>query len=480
MTESIVSRFGGLNLRDDPQEVGPDAAIDVNNVDLLDGGRFSTRDGYTQWTTGSAESTVVQFLARDRTTATPRLIGSVGADLVVWDDDGSVFARQAAVSAGGYGAVSAASVSGASNRGVYIPVIDGQVWKWDGAVFSDPLIGSSWSQVAAWKDRLVQAGSRDFLRFSDPDDIDTEATYAANTIAVGKGDGESIVGMRVWRELLFAFKSSKFYVFYDVSTDTTGGAIFNYRAVETGVGLWGKRAVETGAIFPANTLNTNPSVAASDALYFLGRDGIYRTTGGPPELISRQLDPLFLGGADLVLQPETRAYMEEFGSLIITSISTTTGYRQIVYNRATNSFTVYDLPAGPLCRQEFTAGTRELMFGGSTTKHIYRHSSAQTTDAGAAIAWRYQSGWYDLGSPNSKRVGPLSAWGSGTVTASLLTDHGTTDDSASALTLGTAPAVARTVQPKTRRGRLFSHKLSGSGQAEVHGLGVTVRDQRAQ
>ncbi|MBW3593776.1 MAG: hypothetical protein KY396_08780 [Actinobacteria bacterium] len=49
-----VVEFGGLNLRDDPQEVGWQGAIDLLNIDLDRRGRVRQRDGVAVFATPPA------------------------------------------------------------------------------------------------------------------------------------------------------------------------------------------------------------------------------------------------------------------------------------------------------------------------------------------------------------------------------------------------------------------------------------------
>jgi hypothetical protein len=51
-----LASFGGLNLRDDPQQVGLSGAIDLKNVDFDRPGQVRSRDGTATFTAALAAS----------------------------------------------------------------------------------------------------------------------------------------------------------------------------------------------------------------------------------------------------------------------------------------------------------------------------------------------------------------------------------------------------------------------------------------
>jgi hypothetical protein len=93
------------------------------------------------------------------------------------------------------------------------------------------------------------------------------------------GDGEQIMAAVTWRELVFIFKETKFFVLWGEGTASDGTPIFNFREVVNSVGLASKLAVAAGR----------------DGVYFFNRRGVYRTTGGNPELLSDPISPLWTG-----------------------------------------------------------------------------------------------------------------------------------------------------------------------------------------
>ena len=57
----------------------------------------------------------------------------------------------------------------------------------------------------------------------------------------------------------------------------TGGVTFEVRKVDVGVGCAASRGIAVGL----------------EGVYFVGADGVYLTTGGPPRKISEEIDPIF-------------------------------------------------------------------------------------------------------------------------------------------------------------------------------------------
>jgi hypothetical protein len=122
------------------------------------------------------------------------------------------------------------------------------------------------------------------------------------------------------------------------------------------------------------------------------------------------------------------------------------------------------------------------LFFGATDGNIYQIAPSHTDDNGTAIAWSYTTGYSSAGgyfrqrivsSGERKKHFKTDILGSGTVTHQLLTLNGRPNDVAdtgAAVTLGTAPAIARGSRRRGARGTHFAHKLSGSGAAAVSGL----------
>ncbi len=82
-----------------------------------------------------------------------------------------------------------------------------------------------------------------------------------------------------WNEFVFVFKETSFFVFTGEGVDSNGSPEFIYRPVQDGVGLVSPRAV---CVHPTG-------------VYFMARNGVYRTTGQSAELISDLVEPIWSG-----------------------------------------------------------------------------------------------------------------------------------------------------------------------------------------
>ena len=479
MADVTFERFGGLNLVSDPQEAGAEQALSCLNVALDRNGRLRTRDGYDVIYDSATDGAITNL----HPVNTDVVLAALGASAVHAVDlgTGSSLAN-AALS-------NATSSFASAGDGVYFT--DGttaQIRKYNGVAFSSPAglatYEANYLAVQPLEDRLVIADANNTSRlyFSNPDNPET-ITYTAGPPETGDfveltpGDGERITGMAVYGTELFVFKETKFFVFSGNSTDPTGGSVFNYRMVDTGVGC-----LSSGGYKLAATHETG--------VYFLHETGVYRTTGGPAVRVSRAIDPVFRGNNTAIPSP--------FSSLVASPVSTwyqvTVAQDQLfvigasvtfVLNLSSGEWTFYSWPVFSVLDGSLMADAANyegtLILGGQAAADsdafIAKSSKAFTDDDGTAISWHHQSGFYDLGSQNSKRTRQTVLWGSGTATVGVFTDHGTSDANAAAVVM--FPGVVRGWHRKAYRGVLFSHKLSGSSASTtVHRIGHTVADER--
>jgi len=121
----------------------------------------------------------------------------------------------------------------------------------------------------------VSSGSH--VYFSADNDLSAWDTTDSQQCA--PGDGETICASAVWGGNVFLFKQSKFFVFGGRTLDSNQVRNFDYQTVEAGVGCdW-----------------YNSAIAMPDGVYFVGKKGVYRTTGGRPECVSEKISPFFTG-----------------------------------------------------------------------------------------------------------------------------------------------------------------------------------------
>lgn len=319
--------------------------------------------------------------------------------------------------------------------------------------------------VAGWVSGAVSR-----VQFSDAGNA--EAWTATNYVDLTPGDGEVVRAVVAWREFVFVFKETKFFAFYGNQTDSMGSPVFNYRAVNTGVGCF----------------TDGVAAAAEDGVYFFDRTGIYRTTGGEPQRVSAPLDPLFrretvpffqgslpnFGGAFSFGVHRKRVFFGYSSSLVVDNT--------LVFDIPTGQWMPWNLPAAGFASLPGVDSTYGLFFSyASGTNHVGRITddgqSAATTDNAAAITSRYRTGFYDLGVQGEKRTRQMTVWGAGTTSLKLSRDYGALD-TARPLVLGTVSAPDRATANCAKDGALFSHEFSGTGAWWVHRAAMEFMPRR--
>lgn len=483
LTPYSIPVFGGLNLIDDPEEVGAKEAIDILNVDLDKPGlsHIRRRDGYTNFTqtpdTTHEYDSVAPFY---KINGTKQMLNSkrddgTDARYVAYTDAGVFIADQ--VITDDVVDTDFCRFGGPNSEVIYIAswentarVFANDSYKWDGTTFSTAElrlggVGNFYPfalEVKAGENRLVAAYARannSRIGFSDPGTPEVFGTN--NFVDLTPGDGERITALCSWREMVFAFKETKFFIFTETTTSGTGTPIFNYRPVYSGVGTVGRAC----------------AVSSPAGVYFLSRRGIYLTSGGDPVLISRAIDPIFQGGLKPPFSSEglnfaavDRCALHWHSERLYFSYpsgSSTINDRILVYDPKNNYWTLWDIPANKMCTFR-PDDEEELLFSYATGEnHIGRHSSAYTTDAGVAIPSVYQSGFYGINPGQKTTTRWTEIWGTGQFNFDILTDHAPTDPlgRGGAVTLGTAPQVARGFHLKSYMGDVFSHKLTSDGDS---------------
>jgi hypothetical protein len=329
--------------------------------------------------------------------------------------------------------------------------------------------------------RLVSAAfptNRSRVHFSDAGDA---YTFGANNyVDVTPGDGEEIKNIISWRDLLFVFKGSRFFVFYGNSTDGTGEPVFNFRTVDTGIGLLASKAI----------------CAAHDGIYFLGQRGVYKTTGGDPVLVSGVIDPYFRGEA----QPP--AFLSSIADPTYISVTSamcahqdriylavpTTGATQnsnlLVYDTRQGWWSLWDLQAAAMASWGSTLGREELYFANlaAAVCSVRRVTYTATQDVGVAIDGRYRTGFWNAGEAGREAI--VREWlfdGTGTLEV-----HTATNDSAifgpvfnASVPLGVSPAVAQGRDRNAVKGRNVSLGWSSLFPWSVSRITANVRGQSA-
>lgn len=294
-----IPRFGGLDLRRDPEEdQGGARAIDLRDVEFDMDGRVRMRAGTNILTSvsGTTYQNLIPF--------TSSVLGANSQVITINASTGQLSSFDAvtgtlidthtptapSLPAYIYSGVQIGTPTGAST--MYLMGADWDFMvTYDGTTFTNSGViygGYRYLAVQYPDNRMVigvlnSAPNYSRVFFSQPNDPTNWGVD--DYVDLMPGDGEQIVGMANFREYLFVFKQSSFFVFYGNSTDATGGTVFNYRTVRHGLGT-------------RNSFGTKTVVAGREGVYFLGADGVYLTDGGFPRKISGPLDPIFENATD--------------------------------------------------------------------------------------------------------------------------------------------------------------------------------------
>lgn len=503
-----VDRFGPLNLRDDPGELGFDASVDLLNVDFDRRGRLRTRDGYEQISDnlgGTTDANVISLFSHaSNNTLLAAATTALGYVMVPVFSDGSLhvaatlFASTAAPatvpsatsfgtpsssrtyftawsSSGNYGIRyydGSTTGSGTGNPAFVAAVGGGGALRPEGADIAPRLAQGNYS-TAADDPTSDNVGTRSTVFFSDPGAPDTYT--AGNFVHLRPGDGEQITAMVAWNGDLYVFKQSACFVFTHESLDPTGGPVFHYSEVTLPVPV--STAVGTARRY---------AVAGDEGVYFSTVSGIYRFAD-TPVLVSGQISELF--GVDSEFSslrfdgnPPVLSYAN--GRLFATYTLSTGGIRTLVYNPKMDYWTLWSnvgttgffVTFPPLSFGTPDVGDFQERVLFPSGEEIFYTDPDLTTDNGSNISWHWQSGWTDYGVPDRRKtVGRYAElWGAGSPTVSMFTDYGSTDSLAAAVTLGTAPAVARGYNRTNRLGVFHSLRLSGTSPASVNAIVMPV------
>lgn len=450
-TPLTVERFAGLNLAADPSELGWAGAVSVQNVDFDLNGTVRSRPGYDK-TDATTISGTPLALFRDRTAGMYLLITTT--HYTVYD---SSF-----VDTGGAAHGNSLTGSGVEANGkIYLANTADILSSWsqlDG--FNSPALAGSprcrYVAVQPNENRLVcayaaiAASPRDSrVHFSQPG----YTTFGASDwVDLHPDDGREIRAAIAWRDLTVVFKEDKFYVFYGNSVGPTGAAVFNYRTMDTGVGCAYDHA----------------ACAAQDGIYFIHQDGIYRTTGGVPELVSGPIQAFFDGRTNGIFSPvgplstprihagDDRLYVWQKGA---------TG--MFVMDLRSREWTYWVLAVAPHTLAPL-ADPRELLFNHSTG-HLHKLDPAYTDDDGTAIASHYQAGFGALADGAAARIRRFKLTGSGTVTHTLYGDHSVASQwnggAAASVVLGASPVVARAYANQSGRAHDLAFKVGAASGA---------------
>ena len=351
-----VDAFPGLRLIDQGVPDTP-GAIDLLNVEPPQRGILRRRRGYSL--IGSGGSTV-EGLTFSAANAAGHLIGAGGTLVTAFSTGGTTIDTQAINNGEQFSFCSVGQPGAARTFGC-----NGEdIFSWDGSALSLLTTAATVDGVGtnpfpvpralastSWDNRLMACGFADsssgpdaivssdsHVYFSDEGDPNTWSADWYEQLT--PGDGEKIVAACRWRDYVFVFKQTRFFVFHSTQLGTGEALFFNYFTVDTGVGAHGPGGV----------------VAGRDGVYFLSRRGIYRTTGEDVQPIATDLDPLWTGepcpffsGSGMTNTSLDQAKLEMVGEKLVVSYPVGSAWRQVVSDVRFGGWSYWNLPAASIC-----------------------------------------------------------------------------------------------------------------------------------
>jgi hypothetical protein len=474
-----LERFGGLRLDLDPEEVGNGAVDSLNVMYDRSGSRVGSRWGYSSLFINAGDSYA-------QSTFAPYTSSSAVNYLVLCNTSGGTRTYDLYTAAGTY--VLSAAGTAAAYRFSSAPfgtptlsrlyIADGgtQMYRVEGAsitaIHSATTYASTRHVCSTSDGRLAYAAPASFpnrVYFSDPGAPETIGVN--NYVDLAPGDNEQITGMVLFREQLFVFKETKFFVFYGTSADATGNPVFNYRTVSAG--NVGARPGTAQAV-----------CVGSDGVYFSNSRAVYRTSGGEAVRISEPIDP-FLNGETLPLfaqdtfEGDVSRLRWIDGRLFVLLSVGVIPVGAFVWDSQSGTWAFWGTLLADVAPPFRSASLAEKVLGLlSDVGRVVTFTQGVTTDAGAAIASRLRSGLMDFGSPGQEKViRQTQITGQGTVTFGWSRDFGASP-ALGTVTLGTAPAVARAFARTAYQGETLSYTLQGTGAWQVNRIVPMIRSVR--
>lgn len=443
-------RFGGLDLASDAQETP--GCIDVLNVAFNRGGIIRSRDGTVSAATAAAVPT--SMLKWSNT----RFVLGTGVRVYVFNGPPyTVLGSTATVDV----PVMLVPSPVTDDTAYYCTSSSGSATKkiTSGGTVSSPggsLPTGNVLGVQTPSNRLVvgnSGGTAGKLAFSD---AGTPETFTSTSWVQLPN---TITNLVTWNDQLFCFTERAIYLFYGNSVGPTGQPEFNFRLVSDRVaGLW---ADGFGQKMVATTL---------DGVYFNTTTGVYKTTGGPPVLISQALSPLFNNDST---PPYFTPSLGGFPNQPLKADNHHL-YQQVdddywfVYDLDQHLWSLWRFPgAGFLLPDMLTSSSElRLILGYPASTTITQTGPSYTSDNGSAIATLYRNGFVDLAAPGVE--GTMREWlvnGYGTVDFKTAVDDAATLSAAASLTLGTAPAITMAKDRTAVKGRNVSWQISSASGA---------------
>ena len=269
-------------------------------------------------------------------------------------------------------------------------------------------------------------------QFGDP-----MSCKALDYVNLRVGDGDKIMGATAWREFTFVFKQRAYWIFTGQMT-SSGITTYYRRPVDTGIGLIARHACVSGR----------------DGVYFVGPEGVYRTTGGEPELLSELIAPIFTGAPSPYYTGGTInraaaekiriAYFDEKVYVYVPVGDATDTNRVLVYDTQAKSWTIWAKRIGAAAPFDDPTRGRRLVHAVVTDSsfQLQRLEESARTDEFSDFLGFWRGGFLDFSDQTVKTMVENKLWGHGLLSVRVGGDYEFGSRGSPSLTCGRARSIA--------------------------------------
>ena len=209
----------------------------------------------------------------------------------------------------------------------------------------------------------------------------------------------------------------------------------------SGITTYYKRPVDNGV----GLICRHACVSGRDGVYFVGPEGVYRTTGGEPELLSELIAPIFSGAPSPYYTGGTInraaadkvriAYFDEMVYVFVPVGEATEPNRVLVYDTQAKSWTIWNQRIGAAAPFDDPTRGRQLVNAAitDTTYAVRRLDESARTDDETDFLGFWRGGFLDFSDQTVKTMMENKLWGYGLISVRVGTDYAFGSDGFSTL-----------------------------------------------